>query len=253
MKVSNNELSNDAFLGGKLRLLQPKRGFRSGIDSVLLAASITASPGDKVLDIGTGVGTVLFCVMKRIKPLIAFGIELQEEYYSLAQKNAVSNKLKAKMLLGDFQSVENELGNCAFDQIFFNPPYYLENSYKRSGNQALELANIEKPGSLESMLRFSLKRCKPYGFITLIHRPARLGQILSVLEKGSGDIKILPILSAGRDSTFRIIVRARKSAKGETKLLDTLNLFESTNTESDSRKYSSQVLDILERGKVLAF
>ena len=52
MKVRNNELSNDAFLGGKLRLLQPKRGFRSGIDSVLLAASITASPGDKVLDIG---------------------------------------------------------------------------------------------------------------------------------------------------------------------------------------------------------
>ncbi len=120
-------------------------------------------------------------------------------------------------------------------------------------NQALELANIEKPGSLESMLRFSLKRCKPYGFITLIHRPARLGQILSVLEKGSGDIKILPILSAGRDSTFRIIVRARKSAKGETKLLDTLNLFENANTESDSRKYSSQVLDVLERGKVLAF
>ena len=64
MKSNNDELSNDAFLGGKLKLLQPRTGFRAGIDSVLLAASVTASPGEKVLDIGIGVGAVLFCLMK---------------------------------------------------------------------------------------------------------------------------------------------------------------------------------------------
>jgi hypothetical protein len=36
-------LSDDAFLGGKLQLLQPEKGYRAGIDAVLLAASVPAS------------------------------------------------------------------------------------------------------------------------------------------------------------------------------------------------------------------
>ena len=59
MEAVISELSNDAFLGGRLRLLQPKRGFRSGMDSVLLAASVKALPGERVLDIGTGSGCII--------------------------------------------------------------------------------------------------------------------------------------------------------------------------------------------------
>jgi tRNA1(Val) A37 N6-methylase TrmN6 len=253
MKLIQNEFSDDAFLGGRLRLLQPKKGFRAGIDSVLLAASITACSGDSVLDVGTGAGAVLFCLMNRVPSLRATGIELQEEYYSLALKNSEKNNLKAKILLGDFQSLENDFKDCNFDHIFFNPPYYSERTYKKSGNSALELANIEKPGMLEKMLRFSLKRCKPYGYITLINRPARLGAILSVLEKGAGDIKILPILSSGRNAVFRMIVRAKKSAKGETKLLEGLNLFQTNLEEKESKKYTLRVIEVLEQGGPLNF
>ena len=62
----NRQLKNiteDLFLGGKLSLFQPKDGFRAGLDSVLLAASVNAKSGEKVLEIGSGVGTVLFCLM----------------------------------------------------------------------------------------------------------------------------------------------------------------------------------------------
>ena len=253
MKINKTELSYDAFLGGRLRLLQPKKGFRAGIDSVLLAASVMASPGEKVLDIGSGVGTVLFCLMKRIPDLQAIGIELQKEYYSLALINSEKNELKAKFFHGDFQSPSITLKNFLFDHIFFNPPYYSDRSYKKSGNWLREIANIEKPGSLENMLRFSLKRCKPYGYITLINRPANIGKILSILEDGSGDIKILPILSFGRDSAFRIIIRARKSAKGETKLLEGLQLFQSSTGNETKKKYSLKLIEILEHGKSLEF
>ena len=253
MEAIISELSNDAFLGGKLKLLQPKRGFRSGIDSVLLAASVKASPGDRVLDIGTGVGTVLFCLMKRITDLKAVGIELQEEYYSLATENSKNNSLKSEILLGDFQSPNNGLQKRMFDQIFFNPPYYAEKTYKKSGNRSRELANIEKSGVLENMLSFSLKRCKPYGFITLVNRPARLGKILSVLEKGAGDIRVLPVQSSRGNSSFRIIVRARKSARGETKLLEGLRLFRDTLDRNNQKAYTSQLIDVLKHGKALEF
>ena len=252
MKSNNDELSNDAFLGGKLKLLQPRTGFRAGIDSVLLAASVTASPGEKVLDIGIGVGAVLFCLMKRVPGLDGTGIELQEEYYSLALRNAEKNGLKANIFLGDFHSTQNSLNNCNFDQIFFNPPYYSEDSYKKTGNEARELANVERPGTLEKMLSFSLRRCKPYGFITLINRPARLAKILSVLEQGAGDIKILPIFSVG-DSAIRVIVRARKSAKGETRLLEGLELFQGRNKKENRKKYTSQLIQVLEKGKPVDF
>ena len=253
MAAKISELTNDAFLGGKLKLLQPKIGFRAGIDSVLLAASVRASSGDRVLDIGTGVGTALFCLMKRVIGLEAVGIELQEEYHSLATENSKKNMLKAKILLGDFQSPKNELNNCLFDEIFFNPPYYSEETYKKSGNISRDLANIEKQGVLENMLKFSLKRCKPYGFITLINRPARLGKILSVLENGAGDIRLLPVQSSKGQPSLRIIIRARKSARGETKLLEGLKLFKDTLDQHKRKIYTSQLVDILKHGKPLEF
>ena len=74
----------------------------------------------------------------------------------------------------------------------------------------MNIANIEYPGILKRMLNFSLKRCKPYGYITLIHRPARISEILSILKNGAGDIKILPIVSSNRKSASRIIIRTRK-------------------------------------------
>ena len=110
MAAKISELTNDAFLGGKLKLLQPKIGFRAGIDSVLLAASVRASSGDRVLDIGTGVGTALFCLMKRVIGLEAVGIELQEEYHSLATENS---------MMKYFLTHRTTLKKCIRSQVIF--------------------------------------------------------------------------------------------------------------------------------------
>ena len=42
ISTSDTELTYDAFLGGKLHLWQPRRGYRAGVDPVLLAASVEA-------------------------------------------------------------------------------------------------------------------------------------------------------------------------------------------------------------------
>ena len=81
-------ITENSFLDGKLNILQPKKGFRAGLDSVLLAASVNAESGEKVLEIGAGVGTVLFCLMNRISGLEATGIEIMEEYHTLSLINA---------------------------------------------------------------------------------------------------------------------------------------------------------------------
>ena len=98
-------------------------------------------------------------------------------------------------------------------------------------NKLLEIAHIEYPEILKKIINFALKRCKPYGYITLIHRPARISDILSILKNGAGDIKILPIVSSNSKSASRIIIRARKSAKGDTKLLNPVFLYKDEKKE----------------------
>lgn len=245
-------ITENSFLDGKLSIFQPIKGFRAGLDSVLLAASVNAQSGEKVLEIGAGVGTVLFCLMNRISGLEATGIEIMEEYHTLSLINAKRNKINANLILGDFFTYEN-LKKKNFDQIFFNPPYYPVSNYKISDNKLLDIANIEYPGILKRMLNFSLKRCKPYGYITLIHRPARISDILSILKNGAGDIKILPIVSSNSKSASRIIIRARKSAKGDTKLLNPLFLYKDEKKIGQKKQYTSEIHNILRNGYGLNF
>ena len=245
-------ITEDSFLDGKLSLFQPTKGFRAGLDSVLLAASVNAKPGEKVLEIGAGVGTVLFCLMNRISGLEATGIEIMEEYHSLSLINAQKNKINANLILGDFFTYGN-LKKENFDQIFFNPPYYPVSNYKISDNKLLEIAHIEYPGILKKMLTFALKRCKPYGYITLIHRPSRISDILSIFKNVAGDIKILPIVSSNSKNASRMIIRARKSAKGDTKLLNPFYLYKDSKKMGQKKKYTFEIQNILRNGHGLNF
>ena len=204
------------------------------------------------MELGTGVGTVLFCLMNRISGLEATGIEIMEEYHSLSLINAKKNKINANLILGDFLTYKN-IKKEIFDQIFFNPPYYPVSNYKISHNKLLEIAHIEYPGILNKMLNFALKRCKPYGYITLIHRPARISDILSILKKGAGDIKILPIFSSNSINASRIIIRARKSAKGDTKLLNPLFLYKDSKKMGQKKQYNSEIQNVLRNGHRLNF
>ena len=78
------ETTNDLFLGGKVTALQPAKGYRAGIDAVLLAASVPAKAGETVLELGCGVGVASLCLAARVEGVEITGVELQPEYAALA-------------------------------------------------------------------------------------------------------------------------------------------------------------------------
>ncbi len=98
------ETTEDAFLGGSLRLRQPKSGHRAGHDAMLLAAATTARSGDRVVDFGAGVGAAGLAVARRVAGIKIALVEIDAALAALARGNAASNAIEAKVIAIDIAS-----------------------------------------------------------------------------------------------------------------------------------------------------
>ena len=85
-------VTSDTLLGGRVALQQPAVGYRVAIDPVLLAAAVPASPGERALDVGCGVGAGTLCLASRVGGLHVTGIEVERSLAQLASENAALNR-----------------------------------------------------------------------------------------------------------------------------------------------------------------
>jgi tRNA1Val (adenine37-N6)-methyltransferase len=109
-------------LGGRVIYRQPSAGFRSGIEPVLLAASVPARPGQRVLEAGTGAGAALLCLTARIPGVTATGVESDENLAGLAAANACCNGFTGIEIIAD--RIETGALDHPFDHAIANPPYH---------------------------------------------------------------------------------------------------------------------------------
>lgn len=108
-------------LDGRIRYAQPMDGYRTGIEPVLLAASIPAQPGDRVLEAGTGAGAALLCLACRVPGLLGTGIERDPAMAALARQNLAANAAPFTILEADVTALP-PLPPC--DHVFANPPWH---------------------------------------------------------------------------------------------------------------------------------
>src|SRR5882724_1887938 len=104
LMTDSGEITEDAFLGGQLRLRQPKSGHRAGHDAMLLAAATPARSGDRVVEFGAGVGAAGLAVAKRVAGIKLVLVEIDEGLAELARGNAVSNAIAADLIELDVTS-----------------------------------------------------------------------------------------------------------------------------------------------------
>src|SRR5436853_3587920 len=121
-------LTEDAFLGGQLRLRQPRAGHRAGHDAMLLAAATAARPGDRVADFGAGVGAAGLAVARRVPAVRIALIEIDEALAALARQNAISNAIEAEVIAIDVASGTAAFAAAglfpdSFDVVLMNPPF----------------------------------------------------------------------------------------------------------------------------------
>ena len=200
--------TENALLGGRVRLLQPSRGYRVAVDAVLLAASVEAAAGERVLDLGAGVGAVGLCLAARVPGCTIVGIELQPALAALAARNAILNGAEARIrtIVHDLaHPLPFDLAN--FDHVATNPPYLAAAVADPSPDPSKALATVESSADLARWLAVAAGALKPTGTLTVIHRSDRLEEIVSHLVRlGLSDVtvKLLP-------PAARVLIRARRA------------------------------------------
>lgn len=224
----------DAFLDGRVRVVQPRKGFRAGTDSVLLAAAIDPDLTGTALELGCGAGGALLPASACVPNVRFTGVERDPVMADLARRGVAENDLGARVEIvdGDAKAVPPDWQNM-FDCVFSNPPFFSAGSIQTpgEGKGGAYLESLPLKDWINAML-FALR---PKGTFLMIHRAAELARILGPLERQAGDICVLPVRSFPGADAKRVLVRARKGLRpGPMRLLAGIDLYERKGGERTS-------------------
>lgn len=211
--------TEDAFLGGRLMLRQPRTGYRAGVDAVLLAAAVPGT-ARRVLDAGAGAGVVGLGVAVRITDASVTLVERAPELAEIAAGNAARNGLSARVevIVADLTAPLSEAQRLAaqretFDHVVANPPYYVDAGGTRAADPLKDGSHAMARGGLEGWARFLAAMAAPGGTCAIIHRPDALPELLNVLDGRFGGVVVFPIFPRPGASAHRILVQGRKGSR----------------------------------------
>jgi tRNA1(Val) A37 N6-methylase TrmN6 len=215
--------TEDAFLGGRLRLRQPKAGHRAGHDAVLLAAATAARPGDRVVEFGAGVGAAGLALARRVGAIDLVLIEIDVQLADLARDNAVANAIPAQIVTLDVTAsadvfVSRGLSADSVDAVLMNPPFNDTVRHRASPDRAREAAHMAVSGLLESWVHAARRVLRSGGALTLIWRADGIAEVLAALERGFGSLALLPVHGDVAKPAIRVLVRAVKGGKAPPRL-----------------------------------
>ena len=210
----------DAFMGGRLRLVQPESGHRAGLDAVMLAAAAPVAAGDRVLDAGTGAGVVGLCIAQRVPGCVVTGIEIEAGLAKLAASNAKRNGLGqryravcADLTLPLTQLECHGLQRESFEVAVANPPFYGSGRGSPSSDPGRRRASVMPEGGLESWVRTLTAMTVAGGALVLVHQAAALADILAALKDRCGAVTVLPLFPRAGEPAHRLLVAARKGSR----------------------------------------
>jgi len=218
--VTDSETSEDAILGGRLRVRQPLRGHRVGHDAILLAAATGARAGEQAVELGSGVGAAGLALAARVPGLKVTLVEIDAILCALAGHNARLNRLDDRVNVRALDAENLDTLEAAgfsadtIDRVLMNPPFRDPQHQNVSPDPRRRLAHVGTPGLLGRWIATAAWLLKPRGILTLIWRADGLDEVVDALRPVFGDIAVLPVLPREGAPPIRVLVRAAKAASG---------------------------------------
>lgn len=225
------ETTDDAVLGGRLRLLQPKRGHRVGHDAILLAAATGGRAGELAVDFGAGIGGAGLALAWRVPHMRVVLVEIDPALAALARENADRNAMaeRVQVIAGNVEEVAAlGLEQASADRVLMNPPFNDPARQQSSPDPRRRLAHVADRDLLSRWIESAAWAMKPRGTLTLIWRAAALDAVLAALAPAFGDIAVMEVRPRPDAEAIRVLVRAVKGAAGRLPDLPALVLNEDT-------------------------
>jgi len=241
-------LSDDKFLCGRLRLLQPIKGYRAATDPVFLAAACPAVAGQSVLDIGCGVGAAALCLGWRVPGLDLTGLELQPDYADLARRNGPRNQIALTVQDGDLRQMPGALRRD-FDHVITNPPYYPP-SGTPSPVEGRAIA-MQVDLSLSDWVAACARRVTAGGTLTVICGADGVPEALAGMCSKMGAIALLPLAPREGQPARRVILQGRKGRKSPFRLLAPFVIHAGDSHDGDRESYTPAAEAVLRQGATI--
>lgn len=206
-------VTQDAVLGGRLTLRQPKRGHRVGHDAILLAAAVDAKPGQHAVDFGAGVGSAGLALARRVEGVRVTLTEIDEALCELAADNIALNGFQERARVvhidvTDPAGLAHEgLTPGSVDHVLMNPPFNDPHRQQSSPDALRRLAHMAPEDLLPRWVEAARDLLRPDGSLTLIWR-AEEDEVLAALRDFS-TVALLPIVPTPGKPPIRLIARAQ--------------------------------------------
>jgi tRNA1(Val) A37 N6-methylase TrmN6 len=225
----------DDFLGGKVQAVQPARGHhRSGLEAVLLAASLDARITGTIVDLGAGAGVAGLCAAARCRHAKVVLVERDQEAVAcaraaLARPGNAAFADRVRIVSADIGASEAErsgagIGRDLADHVIVNPPFFERRAGTVSPRAARANAHVLETGGLDPWFRAAASILKVGGDLTIVFRADGIEALLRAAAHRFGELDILPVHARKDDPANRILVRALKGSRAGPRLLPSLIL-----------------------------
>ena len=222
-------LTEDRLLGGRVKIRQPRHGFRVSMDTVMLSAAVPCGDGDRVLEPGAGVGGAALALAARVPGCGVVGLESQRALVGIAGENVRLNGMSERVdiVVGDLASPPSRLALGAFDHVMMNPPFNEAGRAHAPAEASRAASHVEGEAGLDDWVAFGISMLRSMGTLTLVHRADRLADVLGALQGRAGEIVVFPLWPRRDGSPAkRIVVRARRGTAAPLRIAQGLVLHE---------------------------
>jgi tRNA1(Val) A37 N6-methylase TrmN6 len=225
--VKRMDVTDDAFLGGRLTIRQPAKGFRAGLDSVLLGAAVSPASA-ALLDLGAGVGTAALVALADHKTRAATLVESDPAMAELATQNIAANGLAARAYVLTLDLTASGRTRAAagldadtYDSVIANPPFFESGTRASARGAAARHMSAE---ALDLWVKTAATHAAPGGEIIFIHVAEKLPTLLAAFAARFGALTVLPLTPREGEPAHRILVRGIKGSRAPLTLLGSRTL-----------------------------
>lgn len=222
--VKPQTVTRDAFLDGRLQVLQPRNGFRAGLDSVLLGASVSRATG-ALLDLGAGVGTATLVALAGRSELSATLVESDPLMLPLCADNLAANGVAGRTSIVELDVTASGRQRAAaglvpdhFAVVIANPPYF-DSARGTSAATARMPARQMEAEALDRWVRTAASHAAPGGEVIFIYPAAGLPGLLSSFTERFGSVTVLPFAPRPDTEPTRVLLRGIKGSRAPFHLL----------------------------------